>query len=496
MNNEIVELTEDVSLSPLYSSDLAPVGSSERRWNKWHIASIWVGMAVCIPTYMLGSGLIQEGMNWWQALITISLGNIIVLAPMLLNAHVGTKYGIPLPVFLRLSFGTKGAILAALFRGFVACGWFGIQTWIGGAAIYQLSLVFFPSFATSASLGGFIGLNVAQAVSFMIFWSMNMWIVYKGIDSIKVLETWAAPFLLIIGLVLLIWAWNRVGSLSEILHASYSLSGKGNANFWKLFFPGLTAMVGFWATLSLNIPDFTRYARSQKDQIKGQIIGLAPTMMFYSFIGIAVTSATLIIFGKAIWNPVTLLGLFKSPVVVIVAMLGLTIATLSTNLAANVVAPSNDFANIMPRKISFKMGGYITGIIGIVMFPWKLIAEPQGYIFRWLIAYSALLGSIAGIMISDYYILRKTKFKLSDVYKVNGKYKGWSKPGWIAFVLSLLPVIPGFMVATGIYKADYFPHLLVDLYSYAWFITFGISFLIYWMLTKWMLKRKMNIYKF
>jgi NCS1 family nucleobase:cation symporter-1 len=484
MNPEIIELTEDVSQSPLYSKDLAPIPASERTWNKWHIAAIWVGMAVCIPTYMLASSLIQQGMNWWQALLTILLGNVIVLVPMILNAHVGTKYGVPLPVFLRVSFGVQGAILASMLRGLVACGWFGIQTWIGGAAIYQLLMTMVPGLADSMFLGDFIGLNLAQAGCFLFFWFINMWIVYKGIDSIKLLETWSAPFLLLIGLFLLIWAWNRVGSMSDILDASYTLSGNGNVDFWKIFFPGLTAMVGFWATLSLNIPDFTRYAKTQKDQIYGQIIGLPITMVFYSFIGIAVTSATLIIFGEAIWDPVVLLGKFESPIVVAISMLGLTIATLSTNIAANIVAPANSFANMMPSKITFKMGGYITGVIGILIFPWKLISDPEGYIFRWLIAYSALLGSMAGIMICDYYIVRKTEIDLAELFKVLGKHKGWNAPAWIAFVISIIPVIPGFLVAVGLSNGDNFPDVLVSLYSYAWFVTFGISFFVYWALMK------------
>jgi nucleobase:cation symporter-1, NCS1 family len=484
MRNEIVELTEDISHSPLYNRDLAPVPAAQRTWNRWHIAAIWVGMAVCIPTYMLASSLIGQGMNWWQALLTILLGNLIVLVPMILNAHVGTKYGVPLPVFLRLSFGIKGAIVAALLRGLVACGWFGIQTWIGGAAIYQLMLIVIPELAESAYLGSFIGLNVAQAACFLFFWFINIWIVYKGINSIKVLETWAAPFLLIIGFCLLIWAWMRVGSLGEILNASYTLSSEGNFDFWKIFFPGLTAMVGFWATLSLNIPDFTRYARSQKEQALGQVIGLPTTMVFYSFIGIAVTSATVLIFGEAIWDPVALLARFESPLIVALSMFGLTIATLSTNIAANVVAPANSFANMAPSKISFKMGGYITGIIGILIFPWKLIADPEGYIFRWLIAYSALLGALAGIMICDYYLVRKTQIHLVQLFKTNSIYGNWNSRAWIAFIVSLLPVIPGFLVAVGVSDADSFPASLVNLYSYAWFVTFIVSFVIYWMIMK------------
>ena len=483
MNEEIVELHEDVSDSPLYSEDFAPVPASKRNWSVGNIAAIWIGMAVCIPTYMLAASLIDQGMNWWQAMITILLGNVIVLVPMILNAHVGTKYGIPLPVFLRLNFGIQGSILASLLRGLVACGWFGIQTWIGGAAIYQLALVFIPSMANSPWLGDFIGINLGQFICFMIFWAMNIYIIYRGIDSIKVLETWAAPFLLLIGACMLAWAWWEVGSLGEILDASYTLSSNTDVDFWKIFWPNLTAMVGFWATLSLNIPDFTRYAKSQKDQIIGQVLGLPTTMAFYSFIGIAVTSATVLIFGEAIWDPVALLAKFDSAFVVILSMLGLTVATLSTNIAANVVAPANGFANIAPKKISFKMGGYITGIIGILIFPWKLLADPSGYIFTWLIAYSALLGAIAGIMISDYYIVRKTEFDLADLFKPKGPYKGWNRPAWIAFVLSIIPVVPGFLVTVGVISAESVGPFLVDLYSYAWFVTFGLSFGLYFFFT-------------
>ncbi|MCO6475515.1 MAG: NCS1 family nucleobase:cation symporter-1 [Phaeodactylibacter sp.] len=482
MKEEIIELTEDVSDSPLYSEDFAPVPAAERTWNRWNIAAIWVGMAVCIPTYMLASSLIEQGMNWWQALLTILLGNVIVLIPMILNAHVGTKYGIPLPVFLRLNFGVDGAVLAALLRGLVACGWFGIQTWIGGAAIYQLLLIVWPGLAGSPYLGGLIGLNLGQLFCFLLFWLMNMWIIYRGIESIKQLENWAAPFLLLIGVSLLLWAWFRVGSMSQILDASYVLAKGSDVQFWKIFWPGLTAMVGFWATLSLNIPDFTRYAKTQKDQIIGQAIGLPGTMVLFSFIGIAVTSATVIIFGEAIWDPVALLARFESPLVVALSMIGLTIATLSTNIAANVVAPANSIANIMPSKISFRMGGYITGIIGIIIFPWKLLADPHGYIFVWLIAYSALLGALAGVMICDYYIIRKTELDLAQLFRLGGIYKGWNQRAWIAFAVSLLPVLPGFLATVYLIPAESIGAFWMDLYSYAWFVTFFVAFGLYWAL--------------
>ncbi len=490
MPNSIVELHEDLSSSLLWSKDFHPVPASKRTWNKWNLAAIWIGMAVCIPTYMLASSLINQGMNWWQALLTILLGNVIVLIPLILNAHVGTKYGIPLPVFLRVSFGTQGAIVAGLLRGLVACGWFGIQTWIGGAAIYQLLLVLVPGLAQSPFLGDFIGLNVAQLGCFLFFWAINMYIIYKGIESIKTLEDWGAPFLLLVGAALLIWAWNEVGSISKILDASYTLSNASQVNFWTIFWPGLTAMVGFWATLSLNIPDFTRYVRSQRDQVLGQVIGLPGTMVFYSFIGIAVTSATVLIYGEAIWDPVVLLAKFDSGIIVIISMFALVIATLTTNLAANVVSPANDIANIKPNKISFKLGGYITGIIGILMFPWKLIADPTGYIFTWLIAYSALLGALGGVMICDYYLVRKTQIDLPALFKADGIYKGWNVKAWIAFTLSILPVIPGFLVVVGVIPAEQVGAFWRELYSYTWFVTFFLSFALYYVFSKFESNRK------
>jgi NCS1 family nucleobase:cation symporter-1 len=356
-----------------------------------------------------------------------------------------------------------------------------------------LLLVGFPNLAQSPSLGSFIGLNLAEAGCFLLFWAINMWIVVRGLDSIKWLEYWSAPFLLLIGIGLLIWAWIKVGSIGRILEASYQLQQSGelqkDVRFWSIFLPNLTAMVGFWATLSLNIPDFTRYAKSQKEQILGQLYGLPTTMAFYSFISIAVTSATLLVFGEAIWDPVKLLARFPSPWVVVISMIGLTIATLSTNIAANVVAPANAFANVSPRRISFRMGGMITGLIGILMFPWKLVADPNGYIFTWLIAYSALLGAIAGIMICDYYLVRRKQIDVAILFDPQGAHRGWNVPAWIAFVVSCLPVLPGFLVQVGLLSLSKPPvpdaaglnwlALSHQLYTYAWFVTFFIAFLVY-----------------
>src|SRR5678815_3744161 len=412
------------SESRLCNKDLAPVPPERRKWRLGSFAALWISMSACIPTYMLASSLIGGGMNWWQAILTIFLGNVIVVIPMILNAHAGTRYGIPFPVFCRASFGTLGANVPALMRAFVACGWFGIQTWIGGNAIYKILAIFFPALAASGATT-MLGITLPQFVCFLFFWGINMWVVYAGIDCIRWLLNIKAPLLIALGLLLLWWAWKNAGGFGPILSQPSAFDpGQPKAGqFWSFFFPALTGMIGFWATLSLNIPDFSRYAASQRDQIVGQALGLPLTMALYSFIGVGVTSATTIIYGQTIWDPVDVLTRFTNPVLLVVAMIALCIATLATNIAANVVSPANDFAHLAPRRISFRMGGLITGVVGVLIMPWKLLADPSGYIFTWLVGYSALLGPIGGVMIADYYVWRRRTLDVVDLYKSDGPYR-------------------------------------------------------------------------
>jgi NCS1 family nucleobase:cation symporter-1 len=411
------------------------------------------------------------------------LGNLIVLVPMILNAHAGTKYGIPFPVYCRAAFGTLGANVPALMRALVACGWFGIQTWIGGNAIYKILGVFVPSLVAGEVMP-MLGITQAQLVCFLFFWGINLWVIYRGIDTIRVLLNIKAPLLITLGLVLLGWAYREAGGFGPILSqpSAFDVGGAKEGQFWGYFFPALTGMIGFWATLSLNIPDFSRYAKSQKDQVIGQALGLPMTMALYSFIGVAVTSATTIIYGTTIWDPVDVLTRFTNPVVLVVAMVALCIATLATNIAANVVSPANDFANLAPKRISFRMGGYITGVIGVLMMPWKLMADPEGYIFTWLVAYSALLGPIGGILIADYFGWRKGKLDLVALYDLEGEYrytKGFSWVAMVALVAGVLPSLPGFLVQVKVVPEGAVSAFWVGLYHYTWFVGFGLAFGVY-----------------
>jgi NCS1 family nucleobase:cation symporter-1 len=463
----------ELAASPLWNPDLAPTPPSRRTWSTYNIAALWIGMAVVITTYTLASGLMQQGMNWYQALFTILLGNVIVLIPMVLNAHAGTKYGISFPVLCRASFGVRGANVAAMLRAIVACGWFGIQTWIGGLALDAL---------ISAAWRGWAQIGFHVAIAFMVFWVIQVFIILKGTEGIKVLESWSAPLLLGGGIILLIWAIRNGGGLSTILAGSTKLE-QGTTAFWVLFPAALTANIGYWATLSLNIPDFTRYAKSQRSQALGQALGLPGTMVLFAFIGVAVTSATIVIFGKAIWDPVELITRIGSPAVIIFGALIVLAAQLTTNMAANVVSPANDFSNLSPKRISYVTGGLITAVIGILMMPWRLYSDAAAYIFTWLIGYSSLMGALGGILIADYWVVRKQQLSVRDLFLLNGRYTYSNGINWraiAALLIAVLPVVPGFINAAltpGGQVAN--PTFFDRLYTYAWFVTFILSFAAY-----------------
>ena len=470
----------------LLNKDLAPVLPENRTWNTWNYAALWISMSLCIPTYMLASSLIEGGMNWWQAILTIFLGNTIVLLPMILNGHAGAKYGIPFPVLARASFGVRGANIPAMLRAIVACGWFGIQTWIGGFAIYQMLHVWFPSIENIPQIfPDSFSLQTGPAITFFLFWLVNMYVVKLGVESIKKLMVFKAFFLPFAALALLFWAISAGNGLGPILAQPSKFHTSGE--FWKFFFPGLTGMVGYWATLSLKIPDFTRYAKSQRAQVVGQIIGLPPSMTLFAFIGVVVTSATMIIYGHTIWDPLVLAGKFESKALVSFAMIAVALSTLATNIAANIVSPANDFSNLSPSKIDFRRGGYITGVIGILIFPWKLIADPSGYIFTWLIAYSSLLGPVGGIMIVDYFFIRRKKLIVDHLYSYNSEFSysnGYNRNAIIALLVGILPNIPGFLTTTHIIDQEYIWPWLSNLYNYAWFVGFAVSSLVYYRLMK------------
>lgn len=464
----------------LWNKDLAPVPPEQRNWNWFAYASLWVSMVVCVPSYLLAAGLVAEGMSWWQAILTVFLGNAIILAPMVLIGHAGAKHRVPFPVLLRSSFGVEGAKIPALARGLVACGWFGINTWVGGSAIYAIL-----NTLSNGALAGdplpLLGIDLAQFLCFLAFWAIHLYFIHKGTASIKWLEIFAAPFLIVMSLALLAWAYANAGGFGDMIKApsAFAEGGAKAGLFWPTFFASLTAMVGFWATMALNIPDFTRHAKTQRDQVIGQALGLPVPMALFAMVGVFVTSATAMIYGEAIWDPVALASRMGGAGVAL-ALMALVVATLTTNLAANVVAPAYGFSNLAPQRISFAMGGYITAGLGIAMFPWKLMENAGTYLFTWLVGYSALLGPIAGILIADYFLVRKTEFRVEDFFRKDGAFganAGWNPAGLSAFALGVLPNLPGFLHATGVLKSV--PPFFDSVYGYAWFVGFAVAAILY-----------------
>ena len=454
--------TIDPSLS---NRDLAPTTAAQRTWTTYNYIALWFSMSMEITTYKLASSLIAKGMDWKQALATVLLGNLIVLIPMLLNAHAGTKYGIPFPVFIRAPFGVRGANLPAVMRAIVACGWFGIQSWIGGTAIHSMLIVIWPSIA---SIGWVLW------ACFLGFWLLNMVIVWRGVESIRHLQAFGAPFMFVMAVALIVWVRMKAGSFGSMLSTPSQFHS--THAFLDVFFPSLTAMVGYWATLALNIPDFTRFSKSQSAQAWGQAFGLPVAMTLYTFVGIAVTSASAVLFGHPIWDPIELLGAFHQPVVAFVALIAILVSTLSVNIGANVVAPSNDFSNLYPRLISFRTGGMITGFLGLAMCPWKLLATPDSYIFGWLVGYSGLMGPIAGIMVCDYFLIRHTELDVNSLYHREGAYhytKGINPRAVVALALGVAIALIGLAV-----KPLHF------LYDYAWFDGFFMAGIVYLLLMK------------
>ena len=464
----------------LTNPDLAPVAPEARTWGWWHIASLWIGMAICIPTYTLASSLVDRGWSWQAAVLSVVVGNLVVLVPMILNSHAGTKYGIPFPVLARSAFGVLGANVPAILRAVVACGWFGIQTWIGGWAIYKLLEVMWPGIVTLPRvLPAFMGLGTGEAICFLAFWALNVWIVLRGMESIKLLETWGSPFLLAIGVALLVWAYVKAGGWEPLFTNAVTESREPRASTLGTLGAGITSAVAFWGTMALSIPDFSRFAKTQRDQAIGQAVGLPGTMALFAFIGAVVTNATVVIFGTRIADPVALLARVGGPFVVVLSMLGLSIATLTTNIAANVVAPANDFSNIAPHRIRFKTGALITAAIGILMMPWKLYNDAAAYIFAWLIGYGVLLGPIAGIMIVDYFLIRDRTLNLDALYQRGGEYEYNKGCNWVAIValaLGIAPNLPGFLNAIGAYKAG---PTSIAIYEWAWFVGFFVAAVAY-----------------
>lgn len=420
----------------MWNDDLRPCTLAEHSWPGGKFAALWVGMCICLPTYSLASTMIAVGMNWWESVLTILVGSIVVMGAILLVSHAGTRYGIPYPVFARLWFGTKGAHIPALARALIAAGWFGINSWFGGQALDAILQRVVPFWS---------GIDIHLALAFLLFWAINVAIAMRGPQAIGRLAQISAPTLALGAIALLVWAVTRTGGFAPMLAAPAKVHG---AAFWSAFFPSVIGVIAFWATMALNIPDYTRYARTQRGQMLGQIWSMPLTMAAFSFVGIAVTSATVIVFGTALWNPVQLIVKFPSLVVVIAGII-VILSSVTINVGANVMAPARAFENLWPRRVTFATGAIITGLLSLAMQPWYVLASYGNYIFNWLGTYGAMLGAFDGIAIADYWLVRKGRLDLSQLYTPRGLYsyaKGFNTRAVIALAIGWAIALLGLLV--------------------------------------------------
>jgi cytosine/uracil/thiamine/allantoin permease len=570
------QINKEIKDSPLYSEDIAPLAPSARTWQAKDLAALWVGIAVCIPTYLLASQMIQSGLGWGEAMLIIILGNLLITVPMVLNGKAGVKYGLPFPVLARAAFGIHGVHIATILRGLVACGWFGVQTWIGGLSIYVIGCTLIGAEVQTA-------LSIGQFIGFGLFWLMNAYFIWRGTEQIRWLEEFAAPILILIGFGLIGWGWYSAGSFGLVLKQTeqlgrptaqvvetadknlvYTLSPirdkagnlraqhyrifvannsnnsstldstewlplmssstpralaavlpninaaqilalstplqfqfrtntekgafnysslvnikaeslsaqaakNGESRLWKYIF-WLTVIVGFWATMAISIADITRFTATQRAQVMGQFMGLPTTMAMYSFVGIFVTCASILVFNDILvaedapWDPVRLLAKFESPVVVILAQIAMLIATLSTNIAANIIAPAFAFANLLPKQLNFRSGGIVAALIGVIICPWWLL----GSIIVLLIFVSGLLGPVLGVMMSDYFIVRKEELNVVALFDIKGEYAGFRWSAFVALAAGIMAALLGLWVPA-----------LSWLYTLSWFSGFGVSFGVY-----------------
>lgn len=462
MNNESLQQ------GGLWNDDLAPTTPAQRTWKWRDYTALWIGMVICIPTYTMASSMLDQGFTWQMAIWLVFLANVIVLIPMVLIGRVGPKYGIPFPVLARASFGVKGASLPAVLRGLVACGWFSINCYFGALALHGLLNTL--GFGLAGPAEG-QAISLSQFVCFLAFWALHLVFIWRGLESVRKLEVVAAPLMIVASLLLVGWAFVNV-SPAEI----FSLPAKaveGGPKTWA----ALTGLVGFWATLALNIPDFTRFARSQKDQVVGQAIGLPLPMALFSMVGIIGFSVSQILYGKAELFPD---GLFNQmgPVASAIGLIVVVIATLTTNVAANLVSPSYDFSQVAPDKISFRTGGVIAALLGLLFMPWKILATSGGYLFTWLGGYGTLLGAIAGVLLADYYLVRRQQLSLDDLYLRGGIYEyrnGWNLNAVLALVLGVLPCLPGYLVVAGVLEQGAVAPFWVSLFDFGWFVSLAIA---------------------
>jgi NCS1 family nucleobase:cation symporter-1 len=493
------EATASLASSKYFNNDIRPTVQAERTWGTYNISMLWVGMSICIPSFMMASGLVGMGLSVWASVFNVVLGNVLILIPIQLNSYVGTKYGISFPVFSRLTFGMKGAHIASVSRAITACGWCAVQCGLGGTAIMFCVQAFVPSLDISTPVCVWVG--------FLLFLFMTWLLTAFGEKIIRVFEAIGSPVLIVMSIGLLIWAFVIAGNagysvgdvFSTNITSGDTAATRGGA--FAVFLIGLTNNIGFWATMALNIPDFSRYAKNQKAQFRGQLYGMPIMMAVCAVIGAVYAQATFLadITGNrvALFSPVDALAYIGTPgtvshsILLLVLGIGVIIATLTTNIAANVVAPGNGFSNLSPKRISYFWGVTIACVIAVV-YQFLLTSSDtlSGAMFTFLNIYGGILAPFAAILIIDYWVHKKQRVEVIDLYREGSDTRYYYQGGfnsaaiiaWIAgaFVPTLYSI-----VATAAPSSAFVQNAVlyyININSYLW--AFLVAFIVYLLIGK------------
>jgi NCS1 family nucleobase:cation symporter-1 len=454
----------------LDSPDLRPIPPEARTWQWRSLASVWAGIVFCVPSYLLSCGMLEHGMGWWQAVLVVLAGNLVLWIPMVMIGHAGTRYGIAYPVLLRASFGTLGARLPVLLRTAVAVGWFGVQTSVGGFAIYHLLNLMLGGLLEGSALP-LVGVSFWQLNCFLGFWLLQVWFLRRwGMDGVHKLAWYGAPALLAAGLLLVLWAWVQADGFASILSSTsrFADGQSMHGQAMDVFPPLLAQMVALWMLLAINIPDYTRYVRDQGQQLLGQFVGLPLGIAFFSLVGVTVPFATVDIFNAeeiaaatgaaaaagaaaavGISDPLEVIGLMGGFARVL-GLLALVLAAFTTNLFAHLVPASTGLVALRPQQLDFSKAATVAACAALLLLPWRIVEWSGGTVFIWLAGLGAMLSPVVGILIADYFLLRRRQLDVAALYQHPGPYsyfRGWSLTALFALLVGNLLAVPGFLMS-------------------------------------------------
>ncbi|MGO5013728.1 NCS1 family nucleobase:cation symporter-1 [Niallia sp. Sow4_A1] len=483
MSNNNIEFYQekiDQPDSTLYNADLAPTPKAKRNWTAWIYACVWMGIVHNINQWVITANMLDKGMSFWQAFGVTCFAFGIVYVVLILNSFAGAKYGVPFPVLIRSAFGHKAALIPIFIRGVLGIFWFGIFVYLASESIDVAFGAIVPGWEDLSNIN-FLGMGLNTVIGYTISIILHYLLITHGIERIKKYELWAGPLIMVVAIALVIWAINVAGGLSPLVNIESTIAKE---DFWGLFFLSATGIIGTVATLIVNIPDLTRFSRSQKDQIVGQAIGVPIMFIFFSIISLLVTAGTMYAYGGVINDPIHIIERFDNPLVVFIGAIIILASVLSLNAATNAIAVGFDLAALLPQKLNFRKAGIIAIFVGVLSLPWLWYGE-TAYMDNIMGVLGSTMGPVAGIMLIDFFVIRRQKYEVNSLFVTDGLYAykdGWNIHAVLAFIIGFIIALSGLIVP----KLDW-------LYAYNWFLGIGTGGLVYWLLMTAKFKKEKNI---